>query len=87
MGCCSSCLGRNENDNGGCSSAAETEMRAQNDEATAKVLAVARGMSAPTIDVIQRTKVTTKHNDDDDVRSHVCRAVHFVSYKNISTFR
>jgi hypothetical protein len=61
-------------------------MRAQNDEATAKVLAVARGMSAPTIDVIQRTKVTTKHNDDD-CYVLMCRAVHFVSYKNISTFR
>jgi hypothetical protein len=65
MGCCSSCLGRTENDNGGGSSAAETEMRAQNDEAAAKVLAVARGMSAPTIDVIQRTKVGKNDTDDD----------------------
>lgn len=54
MGCCSSCLGGGDD---GAPSAAETEMQAQNAEADKKILSIARGMSAPSIEVADRTKV------------------------------
>lgn len=59
MGACCSCCGQGSADDG--SSASEMEMRAQNAEAEAKVLSVARGMSAPSIEVVDRTKVSIIH--------------------------
>jgi hypothetical protein len=55
MGCCCSCLGGDQED--GSPSAAETELQAQNAEVDKKILSIARGMSAPTIEVEDRTKV------------------------------
>lgn len=58
MGCCCSCWGGGgEEENGSASSAAETELQAQNAEGDRKMLSIARGMSAPTIEVEDRTKV------------------------------
>ena len=54
MGCCCSCLEKNDG-----SEAAETEMQAQNAEQNNKTMCIARGMSAPSIEVADRTKVGT----------------------------
>jgi hypothetical protein len=60
MGGCCSCCGDSENDgNDGKAtlSSAEIELQAQLAEKDLKSLAIARGMSAPTIEVIDRVKV------------------------------
>lgn len=63
---CSKCCGcsiSNDNDNNNNNNdttnktAAEIELQAQQAEKDMKLLSIARGMSAPTIDVIDRTKV------------------------------
>ena len=59
-GCCCSCCGdgNNSNDDKATSlTAAEIELQAQQAEKDLKSLAVARGMSAPTIEVMDRVQV------------------------------
>jgi hypothetical protein len=58
-GCCSSCcgIGNDGDDDKGALSAAELELQAQKSQADLKSLSVARGMSAPTIEIQDRTKV------------------------------
>ena len=55
MGCCCSCIGGKEGEDEG-AVVSETEMREQ-ELANRKVLAIARGMSAPSIDVQDYNKV------------------------------
>lgn len=62
MGGCCSCCGGDSSDDGNNTnkvtlSSAEIELQAQQAEKDAKSLAIARGMSAPTIDVMDRVKV------------------------------
>jgi hypothetical protein len=58
-GCCSSCFGGdNDGDDGKVTlSNEEIELQAQQAEKDLKSLSIARGMSAPTIEVIDRVKV------------------------------
>jgi hypothetical protein len=60
-GCCSCCCGDGKNDddddNKTTLSTAEIELQAQQAEKDLKSLCVARGMSAPTIEVIDRVQV------------------------------
>jgi hypothetical protein len=59
-GCCSSCFGGRNNDDDddkATLSTAELELQAQQTEKDLKSLSIARGMSAPTIEVEDRTKV------------------------------
>jgi hypothetical protein len=59
-GCCSGCCGDGKSDDDGNKttlSTAEIELQAQQAEKDLKSLCVARGMSAPTIEVIDRVQV------------------------------
>ena len=62
MGVCCSCCGGGDNDDDKATtlSSTEIELQAQQAEKDAKSLAIARGMSAPTIEVIDRVKVNTQ---------------------------
>lgn len=53
--CCCSCISGGDGEGG---SAAETELQQRNAEADKKTLAIARGMSSPTIEVEDRVKVS-----------------------------
>ena len=61
MGGCCSCCGDGNNDGNSDGkatlSSAEIELQAQQAEKDSKSLAIARGMSAPTVEVIDRVKV------------------------------